>query len=145
MRIRCRFFSLVLVAVCAASCTKVQVGDPYMLFEVHGTVRDSEGNPIEGIKVSAGLAEVQSTNLNGNFSFYGRSTPSSSVILTFEDKDGDKNGGEFIKRTLDIPVHEKTPGSEIGNFRGTYFASGVEVVMVLKEDDMNPDSGFTPL
>jgi hypothetical protein len=95
--------------------------------------------------VSAGYSDVLSTNINGNFSFFGRSTPSASVILTFEDKDGADNGGMFVKRIVEVQVKEKTPGSEMGNFSGTYFASGVEVVMLKKEDTLDPDSGLIPL
>lgn len=145
MRNRCRFFVLALVAFLAVSCSKEQIGDSYMLFEIHGTVMDAEGNPIEGIQVSSGLSDVQSTNINGNFSFYGRSTPTTYVVLTFEDKDGGEKGGHFVKRAVEVLVHEKTPGSGMGNFMGTYFASGVEVVMLKKEDDLNPDSGLIPL
>ena len=144
MRNRCRFIISVLVALAAVSCSKEQVGDSYMLFEIHGTVLDEYGNPIEGIKVSSGLSDAQSTNVNGNFVFYGRSTPTTYVVLTFEDKDGEQNGGEFVNRAEEVLVHEKTPGSAMGNFRGTYFASGVEVVMLRKEGSMNPDSGFIP-
>lgn len=145
MRNRCRFIISVLVALAAVSCSKEQVGDSYMLFEIHGTVLDEDGNPIEGIKVSSGLSDAQSTNVNGNFIFYGRSTPTTYVVLTFEDKDGEQNGGEFVNRAEEVLVHEKTPGSAMGNFYGTYFASGVEVVMLRKEDSLNPDSGFIPL
>jgi hypothetical protein len=42
-------------------------------------------------------------------------------------------------------VNEKTPGSATGNFRGTYFAGGVDVIMINKNAEINPDSGFTPL
>lgn len=116
-----------------------------MLFQIYGTVTDAEGNPIEGIQISSGYADVQSTNRNGNFTFFGRSVPTTYVSLTFEDKDGMDNGGMFVKRIVEVPVHEKTPGSAMGNFKGTYFASDVEVVMVKKEDEMNPDSGLIPL
>jgi putative lipoprotein (rSAM/lipoprotein system) len=136
---------LVLVSLMALSCSKEQIGDPYMLFEIHGTVMDAEGNPIEGIQVTSGLSDAQTTNVNGNFSFYGRSTPTTYVVLSFEDKDGAENGGIFVKRSIEVQVHEKTQGSEMGNFRGTYFASEVEVVMVKKEDALNPDSGLIPL
>jgi len=145
MRNRCRFFILAIVALVAASCSAEQIGDPYMLFEIHGTVVDAEGNPIQGIQVSSGYSDVQSTNVNGNFSFYGRSTPTTYVVLTFEDKDGADNGGIFVKRAVEVLVNEKTPGSEMGNFSGTYFASGVEVVMLKKEDTLDPDSGLIPL
>ena len=106
---------------------------------------DAEGNPIQGIQVSSGYSDVQSTNINGNFSFYGRSTPTTYVVLTFEDKDGADNGGIFVKRAVEVLVNEKTPGSEMGNFSGTYFASDVEVVMLKKEDELDPDSGLIPL
>ena len=69
----------------------------------------------------------------------------SHVVLTFEDKDGTENGGQFVKRSVEVLVYEKTPGSEMGNFKGTYFASGVDVIMLKKEGDLNPDSGLIPL
>ena len=129
----------------SASCNKEQIGDPYMLFEVHGTVVDVDGKPLGGILVSSGLSDQQTTSSSGTFSFYGRTAPASLVILTFEDKDGDMNGGEFSKLSMEIAVKEKTPGTSGGNFRGTYFAGGVEVIMLKKNDQMNPDSGLIPL
>ena len=138
MRNRCRFIISVLMVLAAVSCSKEQVGDSYMLFEIHGTVLDEDGSPIEGIKVSSGLSDAQSTNVNGNFVFYGRSTPATYVVLTFEDKDGDDNGGEFVKMAVEIPLRQKTPGTS-GNFKGTFFAGDVEVVMVSKNVEMNPE------
>lgn len=147
MLINMRKLSKILICAFAAaafmSCSKEQIGDPYMLFEIHGKVMDADGNPLEGINVIAGQTDVEKTNLNGDFTFYGRTVPSDSVFLTFEDKDGDKNGGEFVKKTMEIPLVEKTPGTS-GNFKGTFFAGGVEVVMVSKNMEMNPDSGLIP-
>ena len=137
--------ALAAILMMAASCAKEQASDPYMLFEVHGKVMDTAGNPLAGISVSSGLSDVQTTTSNGTFVFYGRSVPMSLVVLTFEDKDGEKNGGEFSNLTKEIAVKEKTPGSNDGNFKGTYFAGGVEVVMLKKSEDMNPGSGFIPL
>jgi hypothetical protein len=47
----------------------------------------------------------------------------------------------------DILVYEKTPGSEVGNFKGTYFAGDVEVILIKKDEDKihTPDSGLIPL
>ena len=132
----------VFAAVALGSCSKEQAGDPFMLFEVHGKVMDVDGNPLEGIHVISGQADVQTTNLNGDFTFFGRAVPSDHVLLTFEDKDGDRNGGEFVKQTVEISLVEKTPGS--GNYKGTFFAGDVEVVMVNKNMEMNPDSGLVP-
>ena len=147
MKIFTQIFLLAALSAAFSSCNKEQEGDPYMLFEIHGKVIDGEGNPIEGIHVYSGTSEVQKTNKNGNFVFYGRSVPTTYVILTFEDKDGGDNGGEFVKTSMDILVHEKTPGSEAGNFKGTYFAGDVEVIMLAKEENMSPlpDSGLIPL
>ena len=113
-----------------------------MLFEVHGKVIDVDGNPLEGIHVISGQADIQKTNINGVFTFFGRSVPSDHVLLTFEDKDGDQNGGEFLKKTMEISLVQKSPGS--GNIVGTFFAGDVEVVMVSKNMEMNPDSGLIP-
>lgn len=138
-----RIFICAFAAAALLSCSKEQVGDPYILFEIHGKVMDADGNPLEGINVIAGQADVQKTNLNGNFTFFGRSVPSDHVLLTFEDKDGEMNGGEFVKKTMEIPVVEKTPGTS-GNFKGTFFAGDVEVIMLSKNMEMNPDSGLIP-
>lgn len=129
----------------AASCDKEQTGDPYMLFEIHGTVVDSEGNPLKGIHVTSGLSDAQTTNVNGVFTFYGRSAPTSLVVMSFEDRDGEANGGEFANLSMAVQVNEKTPGIAGDNFKGTYYAGGVEVVMLKKNDQMNPDSGLIPL
>ena len=106
------------------SCSKEQNGDPFILFEVHGKVIDTAGNPLEGINVIAGQADVQKTNINGNFTFHGRTIPSDHVLLTFEDKDGDNNGGEFVKKTVEVPLRQKSPGTS-GNYKGTFFAGEV--------------------
>ena len=142
-----RLFLLLASSALLFSCSREQTGDPYMLFEIHGKVMDADGNPVEGIHVSSGQAEVQTTNKNGSFKFYGRSNPTAYVILTFEDKDGTENGGEFVKTSKDILVYEKTPGSEAGNFKGTYFAGDVEVILIKKNENITPtpDSGMIPL
>ena len=146
MRKLSRIFICVFAAATLASCSKEQNGDPFILFEVHGKVMDAAGNPLEGINVIAGQADVQKTNINGNFTFHGRTVPSDHVLLTFEDKDGDDNGGEFVTKTVEIPLRQKSPGTS-GNYKGTFFAGEVEVVMVSKNVEMNPDpeSGLIPL
>ena len=146
MRINIKLLLCVLAVVVSSSCSKEQVGDPYILFEVHGKVTDADGNPIPGIKVLSGVTDAQETNSNGNFTFFGRSVPSASVILTFEDKDGDKNGGEFVTKSQEVSLIMKTSGSATGNFKGTYYADKVSVVMLAKNlDKTDTDSGLIPL
>lgn len=142
MRKLSKIFICAFAAVSFVSCSKEQSGEPFMLFEVHGKVIDVDGNPLEGIHVISGQADIQKTNINGVFTFFGRSVPSDHVLLTFEDKDGDQNGGEFLKKTMEISLVQKSPGS--GNIVGTFFAGDVEVVMVSKNMEMNPDSGLIP-
>ena len=142
MRKLSKIFICAFAAVSFVSCSKEQSGEPFMLFEVHGKVIDVDGNPLEGIHVISGQADIQKTNINGVFTFFGRSVPSDHVLLTFEDKDGDQNGGEFVKKTMEISLVQKSPGS--GNIVGTFFAGDVEVVMVSKNMEMNPDSGLIP-
>lgn len=142
MRKLSKIFICVFAAASLMSCSKEPSGEPFMLFEIHGKVMDADGNPLEGIHVISGQADVQKTNINGVFTFFGRSVPSEHALLTFEDKDGEENGGEFVKKTMEIPLVEKTPGS--GNFMGTFFAGDVEVVMLNKNMEMNPGSGLIP-
>ena len=135
-----------MMVLSALSCTKdYQEGSPFILFEVHGKVVDVEGNPIEGIQVSSGTAEVKTTNVNGNFSFFGRSAPSATASLNFEDKDKEENGGYFLNAMKSVPLVLKSPGTSSGSYKGTYFAKEVEVVMILKEEGLDPDDGFIGL
>lgn len=132
---------MILLAVILVGCSKQeQIGGPYMLVEIHGTVMDPDGNVLEGIEVSAGQNSVVRTNVNGKFKFEGRLTPMAYPILTFEDKDGDRNGGEFIKKEEPIEVNEKIPADKKGNFKGKFFAQNVEIVMLPKNLDLTPVS-----
>ena len=133
---------MVVLAMIMAGCSKQeQIGGPYMLVEIHGTVMDPDGNALQGIEVSAGQNSVVRTNVNGNFTFHGRLTPMTNPILTFEDKDGDRNGGEFIKKEEPIAVNEKIPADKKGNFKGKFFAQNVEIVMLPKNSQINPGDG----
>ena len=132
---------MILLAVILVGCSKQeQIGGPYMLVEIHGTVMDPDGNVLEGIEVSAGQNSVVRTNVNGKFKFEGRLTPMAYPVLTFEDKDGDRNGGEFIKKEEPIEVNEKIPADKKGNFKGKFFAQNVEIVMLPKNLDLTPAS-----
>ena len=70
MRKLTKIFICAFAAVALLSCSKEQIGDPFMLFEIYGKVMDVDGNPLQGINVIAGQADVQTTNLNGDFTFF---------------------------------------------------------------------------
>ena len=140
MKKRLRYSAFALLAAALLSCSKAEsIGEPYMLFEIHGIVMDQDGNAIEGIQVSGGNSDVVKTNVNGRFSYHGRSVPMTVARLTFEDKDGDNNGGEFQKLTVDVEMNLKIKGEEYGNFKGKYFAQDVEIRLFPKNATISPD------
>lgn len=64
-----------------------------------GIVEDSEGNPIKGIKVSM-VSQNCFTDESGRF--YIQDGAALSDIVTFEDVDGQENGGEFMTRSIEL-------------------------------------------
>ena len=146
----CSIFTLM-----AFSCSKKKtIGDPYMLYEVHGTVYGDQNIldtstpqeddyvtvtlPLKGIKISSGDGDPVYTNSNGEFVIYGRSNPGNSIALVFVDDDSTMNGGPYQKQTKIINLRQRDAGDS-GNYRGYWFASGVEVKMLLKNESINPD------
>ena len=67
-----------------------------MLRRATGIVEDSDGNPIEGIKVSTTSSESY-TNKDGWFYIQ-------DIVGTahFEDVDGEANGGKFQSRSINL-------------------------------------------
>ena len=133
-----RAIILSMVFLLAISCSsKKTIGDPYILYEIHGQVLDQDGNPLKDIVVYSGDSDEDKTSANGEFVIFGRSVPARYVSLTCEDKDGDLNGGSYIKTSVSVELKLRSAGS--GNNKGNYFASGVEVRMILKNDDLQDD------
>lgn len=157
MRSFIKAFALIACAftLMAFSCSKKKtIGEPYMLFEVHGTVygdcnvKDESTSepddyvtvsmPVKGIKVSVGNNDPVYTNSKGEFIIYGRSTPGDSIDLLFEDVDGTSNEGPYLRQNRTVPLRQRDAG-DAGNYRGYWFASGLEVKMLLKNESINPD------
>ena len=93
-----------------ASCGKnlvdtlVMYGQPHADFKATGTVRDEDGNPIQGIRVSVRLkyapwSQDEETTLYtdkmGDYQYITEVFDVPPVTITFEDVDGEENGGEF--------------------------------------------------
>ena len=120
-----RYFLRAVVLICslftlmAFSCSKKKtIGDPYILFEIHGTVYGDcpvadettpqpddyvmVSQPLKGVKVSSGNNEAVYTNSNGTFVIYGRSNPGTSVAIVIEDEDGASNGGPFQRLNRNV-------------------------------------------
>ena len=161
MRSFIKAFALIISAftLMAFSCSKKKtIGEPYMLFEVHGTVYGDRNvkdestpdpddyvtvsMPVKGIKVTADNNDPVHTNSKGEFVIYGRSNPGDSINLLFEDEDGASNEGPYLRMNKVVPLRQRDAG-DAGNYRGYWFASGVEVKMLLKNESITPDP--TPL
>lgn len=140
------------------SCSKKKtIGEPYILYEIHGTVygsyyKEKEDNtqelitaPIKGINViSDSSSEVATTSDAGRFVVYGRSAPSQTVSIAFEDTDGDNNHGTFLRTTKRVTLRKMKEGGD-RNYEGYWIASGVEVIMLRKGDSLDPDPGLDEL
>ena len=156
MRSFIKAFALIISAftLMAFSCSKKKtIGSPYMLFEIHGTVfgdrnvKDEStpepddyvtvSMPVKGIKVTADNNDPVHTNSKGEFVIYGRSNPGDSINLLFEDEDGASNEGPYLRMNKVVPLRQRDAG-DAGNYRGYWFASGLEVKMLLKSESINP-------
>ena len=136
----------------AFSCSKKQtIGEPYILYEVHGIVygsyyKELEGSnkelvtsPIKGIKViSDSSSEAAYTSNAGRFVVYGRSVPTETVTIAFEDVDGENNHGTFLRTTQRVTLHKKKDGGD-RNYEGYWIATDVEVKLLRKEDTLDPN------
>ena len=96
-KILTRLFALFGMTLTCVACygTMYTEYDP-MLRRASGIVEDSEGNPIEGIKVSTISTETY-TNKDGWFYVQ-------DIVGTahFEDVDGEANGGKFQSRSINL-------------------------------------------
>ena len=124
----------------AVACEEVnsdvagEYGVPHVTFSLKARVVDEAGEPIEGIKVSANWIEGY-TNQDGEININGSVFTGSQYRVTFEDVDGEENGGEFETLVLDITekVEQTSDGSGSWN-DGAFKAELGDVTMKLKEE-----------
>ena len=125
-----------MVLLMASCSSKKTIGNPYILYEIHGTVTDPQGAPVKGISVSSG-------DMGSDI---GRSAPSESATVICEDKDGEANGGPFMKTSVQVQLKLRSAGD--GNNKGNYFASEVVIRMIPKDeqmqDEINPPVSARP-
>ena len=123
------------------SCAKDMYGCPYSDFQLKGTVTDTEGEPIEGIKVNlSGVKGGQGdayrqdegcyTDFEGIYIVTNQDFSTfDNLHLKFEDIDGIANDGEFETYELDVAV-EQTKKAD-GWFKGA-FRAGADVELKRK-------------
>jgi hypothetical protein len=134
------------------SCSKKKtIGDPFILYEVHGTVygsymKENDNGvleqvsvPLKGIKVTSdSSSEPAYTSSAGKFVVYGRSVPSEVVTIAFTDDDGENNHGLFLKSEKKVSLRHLRDGGD-RNYEGYWIATDVEVTMLKKADSMESD------
>lgn len=120
-----RILAAMLALLGFASCGKdntdigdipVEYGTPYVDYQIKGTVTDNSSTPIKDIKVVVSYIPQTTkdditvyTDANGRFSApYKHYFHVDDPTVTFEDTDGEENGGLFKTATLNVKDMEKT-------------------------------------
>lgn len=108
---------------CSPGMVADEYGSPYAEFEVKGKVTDQQGEPIAGIQVTCDAVDMQPeyTDSEGMYTLYGNGFPREKIQITFEDIDGEENGGTFAGKTMTAEVALVQEGDDRWNF-GTYQA-----------------------
>lgn len=108
-----------------------EYGTPTVSFRVTARVVDSEGNALQGIKVSMPNSfsdSVVYTNNTGDIDMNVRMFPEKQVEVVFEDVDGALNGGEFEELTMETEGEKVAEGDDTWDC-GSYIAELGDVVM----------------
>lgn len=151
------FIASLVIFLSAFSCSKKKtIGEPYILYEIHGTVYGAYyvdnvdtpeeddmvkvTSPLKGIKViTDDSSEPVYTSKEGKFVAYGRSVPTDVVEVVFEDQDGENNHGTFLKKKQRIQLRQRSEGGD-RNYEGYWIATDVQINMFLKTDNLEFDS-----
>lgn len=87
--------------------------EPYYVLSVYGTVVDEAGEPIQGIHAYPEGGDFAGregyTNYEGKFGGHAYLAPRNQWTMIFEDVDGDYNGGEYERLTIDISQKVTAP------------------------------------
>ena len=95
---------------CSPGMVADEYGSPYASFEVKGKVTDQHGEPIPGIQVTCDAMYIQPvyTESDGSYALHGDGFPREKIQVSFEDVDGEENGGLFAARSVSVEtVHIK--------------------------------------
>ena len=106
------FGILAVAAFAFIGCDK-QKNDPYYVLSVVGTVVDEAGEPIQGIHAYPEGGDFEGrdgyTDYLGKFGGHAYLAPRKQWTMIFEDVDGDYNGGEYERLTIDISQKVTAP------------------------------------
>ena len=106
------FGILAVAAFAFIGCDK-EKNDPYYVLSVVGTVVDEAGEPIQGIHAYPEGGDFEGrdgyTDFLGKFCGHAYLAPRKQWTMIFEDVDGDYNGGEYERLTIDISQKVTAP------------------------------------
>ena len=124
-----------------ASCGKSLVNDcddsamygppPYADYKVLGTVSDEDGKPIKGIRVSVRLKyspwskdeeDTLFSDDKGAYQLIRTVDDLPPVTISFEDVDGEENGGEFVSMEVTPKRNRTKDGDGTGSYQGAFEA-----------------------
>lgn len=139
-----RLVSYLLLAIALAAVTGCNKGGSndwtgiyYYSYEISGTVTSEDGSPIKGILVKSSNRDKVYTDAYGRYDITSTTEPTSSIVLTFIDEDGEENGGRFLSKSLTAEF-QNLGGEPHGPYLGNYIVSGLDAVLVSGEVEINP-------
>lgn len=108
---------------CSTGMVTEEYGSPYASYEVKGKVTDQQGEPIPGIQVACDAMYVEPvyTESDGSYALNGGGFPREKIQVSFEDVDGEENGGLFAARSVSVETHQVQDGEGNWDF-GVYEA-----------------------
>lgn len=124
---------LLLACVCLWSCSAASLPDEWggpetASYKVTGTVADETGNPLKGIQVvsvfeydESSFTDMLYSDKEGKFDKSYTFTLCRSVTFTFNDIDGEANGGSFSPLTVKADIRRIEDAK--GSFAGSYLVS----------------------
>lgn len=129
--------SLVVFSGCNKGGGNDWTGIYYYSYEISGTVTSEDGIPIRGILVKSSNRDKVYTDAYGRYNISSTTEPTSSMILTFIDEDGDENGGRFLSKSYTVEFKNPT-GEPHGPYLGNYEVSQADVTLSAGEVEINP-------
>lgn len=125
---------ILLACLCLWSCSAGSLmpdegdGPETASYKVTGTVADEDGKPLKGIQVvsvfeydESSFTDSMFSDKDGKFEKSYTCSPCKSVEFTFNDIDGESNGGSFA--TLTVKADVKRIENAKGSFAGSYLVS----------------------
>jgi len=118
----CDLIGNIVAPVCEYGC-------PHAEFKVVGTVKDADGNPIPGIQVKSDViwTDDLKTAQDGSYAIEGEGFPTETLQLTFEDVDGEENGGKF--KTLEAEAKLKQTQTGDGKWDDGSYEGSLDVTL----------------